>query len=544
MVVRQLAVESAYDAAMKTVPMNQNASSQSHDDHRLHAIVIGSGFGGLAAAARLTAHGYRVTLLEKQDQLGGRAMTFRRGGYVFDAGPTVITAPYLFDELFQLFGKNRDDYVKFVPLNPWYRITFGDGSHFDYGGTLEQTLDEIRRHDPTGHDADGYLKLLKHTKKLCDVGFTQLGDQPFETVGSMVKCAPALLTLGAWRTVWQLACKYLKNDKLRRVFSFQPLLVGGNPFRTTSIYSLIHYLERHWGVHFAMGGTGALIDAIGRLLDEEGVDIRLDSEVAEILASTHESLTSPSRLVESRSRRPVVTGVRLKSGEVISSDIVVCNGDAPFAYKHLIKPRHRRTWTDARIEKMKYSMGLFVLYFGTTRRYEDVKHHTILLGHRYRELLNEIFDTRILPTSDLSLYLHRPTATDPSMAPQGCDAWYVLAPVPNLQGEVDWKTMGQKYRDVVVDELQSRILPNLKDCITEEFYITPNHFAEQLNTLHGTGFSIQPTFDQSAWFRFHNRSEDIQNLFFVGASGHPGAGLPGVLSSAKVMEKLLPVRKS
>ncbi|QOV91509.1 phytoene desaturase family protein [Humisphaera borealis] len=508
------------------------------------AIVIGAGFGGLAAAARLRARGYDVTVFDKQNQPGGRAAVFERDGFIFDAGPTVVTAHFLFDELFALFGKKREDYIEFREVYPWYRIGFADGTYFNYGGTLEQTLDEIRKIEPD--DCDGYLRLLEHTQRIFDVGFTQLGDKPFGTVGSMVKVAPQMIKLGAWRTVWQMACKYMKNDKLRRVFSFQPLLVGGNPFNTTSIYSLIQYLEREWKVHFAMGGTGAIVRGIVKLLEEEGVKFRLGEEVEQILvehASTttlHQSFPDNSSKWTDTKHPMRVTGVLLASGETHSADTLVCNADAPAVYKHLIASEFRPKWTDKKIEKLKYSMGLFVLYFGTKTQYPDVAHHTILLGDRYKEHLAEMFDLKKLALDDFSTYLHRPTATDPSMAPPGCDCFYVLCPVPNLQGDVDWKTMGPKYRDLIIDDLEKRHLPNLRANLAVDFYVTPEHFRDNLNTLHGTGFSIQPTFSQSAYFRFHNKSDDIANLFFVGAGTHPGAGMPGVLCSAKVLEYVLP----
>ena len=489
-----------------------------------NAIVIGGGFGGIAAALRLRKRGYAVTLIDKQDKLGGRAYVYHRNGFVFDAGPTVITAPFLIDELFELFGKNREDYVKLVPLYPWYRIQFADGIRFNYGGTLEQTLDEIRKIEPA--DADGYLKLLAHARKIFDVGFTQLGDKPFSTIWSMVKVAPQLISLGTWRSVWQMTCKYIKNEKLRRVFSFQPLLIGGNPFATTSIYSLIQHLEREWGVHFAMGGTGAIVAALQKLMREAGIKILLDTEVSRIL-------------LDARSSEDRVNAVRIRDGDKLSADIVVCNADAPFVYKRLLDDALQSgRGAQSRLNRLKYSMGLFVLYFGTRKKYDEVVHHTILLGQRYRELLKEMFDDHKLEIKDFSLYLHRPTATDPSMAPRGCDAFYVLCPVPNLQGQIDWKITGPQYRELILDYLELMLLPDLRKHIVEDFYVTPEHFRDNLNTLHGTGFSIQPTFRQSAYGRFHNKS-DIAGLYFVGAGTHPGAGLPGVLCSAKVLENVL-----
>ena len=521
------------------------------------AVVIGAGFGGIAAALRLRARGYAVTLVDKQAQLGGRAAVYKRNGYVFDAGPTVVTAPFLFDELFELFGKRREDYITFVPVYPWYRIQFADGSKFDYGGTLEQTLAEIKRVSPG--DEAGYLKLLEHTKQIFDVGFTQLGDVPFQTLGSMLKCAPQLMRLGNWRTVYQMASKYIKSEKLRRVFSFQPLLVGGNPFHTTSIYSLIQYLEREWGVHFAMGGTGAIVNGLERLMREEGIEIRLGVEVRQIrvgstplrqvLRDARPELEVAARgadhldvveLVETKRRASRVHGVDLPLGGFIPADVVVCNADASGAHKRLLAPEYRPSWPDKKIEKLAFSMGLFVLYFGTTRQYPDVAHHTIILGEKYKDLLHEMFDLKQLEPSDFSVYLHRPTATDPSMAPAGCDAFYVLVPVPNLQGGQDWAKIGDDYRDRVVAYLERTHLPGLSACITEDFYVTPNHFRDELNSLHGAGFGIQPTFTQSAYWRFHNKSDDVAGLYFVGASTHPGAGMPGVLMTAKVLERVLP----
>lgn len=490
------------------------------------AIVIGAGFGGMAAALRLRAKGYDVTLIDKQDKLGGRAYVWERNGYVFDAGPTVITAPFLFDELFELFGKRREDYVEFVPLYPWYRVQFADGSFFDYGGTLEQTLENIRKFNPA--DCEGYLRFLEHSKRIFDIGFVKLGDAKFDTFMSMLRCAPDLLKLGNWRSVWQMACKYIKDEKLRRVFSFQPLLVGGNPFNTTSIYSLIHFLEREWGVHFAMGGTGSIVEALRRLMVEEGVEIRLGEEARRIDCGPNAA--------------PVVRAVHIGE-ETLQADVVVCNADPPHVYTYLLDPRLRRGVAARRLESkvkpLKYSMGLFVLYFGTTRQYPEVKHHTIILGEQYKTLLKRMFDVKSLEMKDLSVYLHRPTATDASMAPPGCDCWYVLVPVPNLQGGQDWKTLGPAYRDAVIDYLERTALPGLRQYITEDFYVTPEHFRDNLNTLHGAGFSIQPTFDQSAWFRFHNKAPGVEGLYFVGAGTHPGAGMPGVLCSAKVLDRYL-----
>jgi phytoene desaturase len=336
----------------------------------------------------------------------------------------------------------------------------------------------------------------------------------------MLKQVPDLIRLGCYRTVWQFTKRYLKDDRLRRAFSIQPLLVGGNPFSTTSIYSLIHYLERRWGVHFPRGGTGALVQALGKLMREQGIDIQLSKSVSQI------------NIEDGRA-----TGVLLDDGTTLTADRIICNGDPAFTYKNLIDKAHRRTWTDKRIDGLKYSMGLYVLYFGTDCKYEDVEHHTIIFGDSYQELLQRIFDGGEVG-DDLSLYLHRPTATDPALAPAGKDAFYVLAPVPNLQRD-DWGEVKNQVKERVLDILEAKVLPNLRDHLEVCFDFDPDDFAAQYQSQWGAGFSIAPIFTQSAFFRFHNRAEDFKNLYFVGAGTHPGAGVPGVLSSAKVVEQLL-----
>ncbi len=484
-----------------------------------HTLVIGAGFGGIAAALRLRAKGYRVTLIDRAPMLGGRAQVFERCGFRHDAGPTVITAPFLFDELFALFNKKREDYVTFVPLAPWYRFRFQDGTHFDYGGTVEDTLAEIRKISPV--DCDGYLALLAQSRKLFDAGFTALADQPFHQLPKMLGQVPTLGRLRADRTVWQLVAKYLKHPKLREAFSIQPLLVGGNPFDTTSIYGLIHYLERHWGVYFAMGGTGAIVAGLGKLMAESGVTVRLNTTAAKILMD---------------GKRAV--GAALDTGDIIHADIVVSNADPMHLYRDMV-PESALGPVIKTKRQSKLSMGLYVLYFGTKRQYPDVAHHTIWLGPRYRELLHDIFTKRIL-SDDFSLYVHRPTATDPSFAPAGCDSFYVLAPVPNTLGNHDWAVEGPKLQARIVDALEKTMLPGLKECMTADFFMTPADFETRYLSYAGAGFSVAPYFTQSAWFRFHNKAEGIENLFLVGAGTHPGAGMPGVLCSAKVIDRLIP----
>jgi len=479
------------------------------------AIIIGAGFAGIATALRLRAMGYQVTLLERLDSLGGRAQVFERGGYRHDAGPTVITAPFLFDELFELFDEKLQDYLEFVPLDPFYRFHFADGSQFDYRASIEDTLTEIRRFNPA--DADGYLKLLATSKKVYDIGFKQLAHRPFTRVWDMVKQVPALLILKCYKTVSQMVNSHLKHPLIRQAFSIHPLLVGGNPFKTTAIYTLIHYLERRWGVFFCMGGTGKLIEQLGALMARQDIKIQLNADVDEIII-----------------KNKCATGVRLSSGEIQSADLVIFGGDPETCYKHLL-PQKKISRPSI---KKRYSMGLYVLYFGTKKLYPDVAHHSIWMGPRFKELLSEIFDDKQM-SDDFSLYIHRPTATDKSFAPEGCESFYVLCPVPNLQGNVNWSTEGEVLRTRIINALEETILPDLSAVIEEVFWMTPEDFAKDYRSMHGAGFSIEPRLTQSAWFRFHNRDSAIDNLYFVGAGTHPGAGLPGVVSSAKVVEELL-----
>ena len=480
------------------------------------AVVIGAGFAGIATALRLRKLGYEVTLLERLQSLGGRAQVFERGGYRHDAGPTVITAPFLFDELYELFDEKLGDYLEFVPLDPFYRFHFADGSQFDYRASIEDTLTEIRRFNPD--DADGYLKLLEKSKRVYDVGFKELVHRPFTRVWDMVKQIPALLMLKCYRSVSQMVNSHLKHPLIRQAFSIHPLLVGGNPFKTTAIYTLIHYLERRWGVFFCMGGTGKLVEELGKLMERQGIELQMGADVDEIILHGKRA-----------------TGVRLNSGETLDADLAVFGGDPETCYKHLLPAK--KTFSMPTIKK-QYSMGLYVLYFGTRKLYPDVAHHSIWMGPRFKELLTEIFDHKTM-SEDYSLYVHRPTATDTSFAPEGCESFYVLCPVPNLLGDVNWETEGPKLRDRIVQSLEETILPDLSSVIEEVFWMTPEDFAKDYRSMHGAGFSIEPRLTQSAWFRFHNRDRAISNLYFVGAGTHPGAGLPGVVSSAKVVEELL-----
>jgi phytoene desaturase len=488
--------------------------------HRPYAIVIGSGFGGLAAAVRLGARGYRVTVLEKLDAPGGRAYVYRQDGFTFDAGPTVITAPFLLEELWTLCGRRMADDIDLRPVSPFYRIRFDDGTVFEYSGDAQAMRAEVAKLSPG--DVQGYERFLAASEAIYKVGFEQLGHVPFNTWADMVKVLPALLKLEGYRTVYAMACKHVRDDRLRVVLTFQSLLVGGNPFATTSVYCLIAFLERRFGVHFAMGGIGQLVHGLVRLIEGQGGSVRCNQGVAEITVE-----------------EGAATGVRLESGKVLQADIVVSNADSATTYLKLVAPEHRRRWTNRRIEKARYSMSLFVWYFGTRRQYPDVAHHTIALGPRYRELLGDIFDRKVL-AEDFSMYLHRPTATDPSLAPPGCDTFYVLSPVPHLQSGTDWVQTGEKYRQGLQQRLQATLLPGLEHEIVTSRVLTPQDFQDRLSSFRGAAFGLEPVLTQSAWFRPHNRSEELKHLYLVGAGTHPGAGLPGVLSSARVLDSLVP----
>ncbi len=486
----------------------------------MRIVVIGSGFGGLAAAIRLQAQGHDVTIVEKLDKAGGRAYVFEQDGFTFDAGPTIITAPWLIHELFELAGRKTDDYVQLRLLDPFYNIRFEDGSVFHYNADREALIRQVREFSPG--DVDGYLRFVERGKEIFKAGMALI-DTPFHEPMSMLKVVPDLVRLRADRSVAAYAAGYMKDERLRQVFSFHPLLVGGNPFRSSSIYALIHTLEQQWGVWFAMGGTGALVRGLVSLFEDLGGRIRFESEVA--------SIDIPPGSKRAR-------GVQLVSGESIAADAVVCNGDVAQAYRTLVPAAARPSMSDRKIARYRYSMSLFVIYFGTNRTYENIAHHEILMGPRYRELLEDIFERKIL-ADDFSLYLHRPTATDPSLAPPGHDCWYVLSPVPHLGGDVDWERVGQRYRDRIMAYLEERYLPGLSQHIVSERRIDPRYFEGTLNSYLGSAFGPEPTLTQSAYMRPHNVSPDIPNLFFCGAGTHPGAGIPGVISSGKIVANLI-----
>lgn len=504
---------------MLTLDPAQSAVRPDRDERR-HAIVIGSGFGGLAAAVRLGARGYRVTVLERLDAPGGRAYVHKQDGFTFDAGPTIITAPFLFEDLWAMCGRKMSDDVDLRAIDPFYELLFDDGERITCGGSADAMRAEVARISPG--DVAGYERFMRHSEEIYRVGFEQLGHTPFPSWTDMVRVAPDLLRLGGLQSVHGLVSRYIRDPRLRVAFSFHPLFVGGNPFTTTAVYCLISYLERAHGVHFAMGGTGTLINGLVKLIEGQGGAVRCNAEVAEIQV-----------------RSGAACGVRVANGETLRADIVVSNADPATTYGRLIPASKNKAPTGQSLDSVRYSMSLFVWYFGTRRQYQDVAHHTILLGPRYKGLIEDIFKHKRL-ANDMSLYLHRPTATDPSLAPAGNDAFYVLSPVPHLDADIDWATEGERYRQRVEQRLSETVLPGLGKEIVSSRIMTPLDFLDRLCSHKGAAFGPEPILTQSAWFRPHNRSQEIKGLYLVGAGTHPGAGVPGVLSSARVLDSVVP----
>ena len=501
-------------------PFAATAAVRRAESSRPHAVVIGSGFGGLAAAVRLGARGYRVTVLERLDAPGGRAYVFHQDGFTFDAGPTIVTAPFLLDELWALCGRRFADDVELRLMSPFYRIRFDDGEVFDYNGEPDAVRAEVARFAPS--DASGYDRYMRHSEAIFRVGFEQLGHVPFDSWRDMARIAPQMIRLESYRTVYGLVSKYVRDPRMRMVLSFHPLLIGGNPFSVTSIYALISFLEKRWGVYSAMGGTGSLVRGLVSLIEGQGGVVRCGADVEEITLSGRRA-----------------AGVRLATGERIPADVVISNADAAWTYRHLVPAAARRRWTDRRIDRARFSSGLFIWYFGTRKQYPTVPHHSILLGPRYRGLLEDIFERKVL-ASDMSLYLHRPTATDPTLAPAGCDTFYALSPVPHLGSGTDWSKAAEPYRAAIARYLGDTVLPALEANLVTSRIATPLDFQDRLRSYRGAGFSLEPVLTQSAWFRPHNRSEDVDGLYLVGAGTHPGAGVPGVLSSARVLDTVVP----
>jgi phytoene desaturase len=484
------------------------------------AVVIGAGFGGLALAIRLQARGIQTTLLEKRDKPGGRAYVYEDQGFVFDAGPTVITDPPCIEELFTLAGKRMADYVEMLPVAPFYRLCWEDGSHFDYANDQEALDRQIHARNPA--DVAGYRRFLAYSKAVFAEGYLKLGAVPFLSFRDMIAAGPQLARLQAWRSVYGIVSRFIQDEQLRQAFSFHSLLVGGNPFATSSIYTLIHALEREWGVWFPRGGTGALVRALVRLFEDIGGRIELNAPVARI---------------DVEDRR--ASGVRLEDGRVFAADAVASNADVVHTYAKLLGEHPRGTAQGASLAKKKFSNSLFVLYFGLDKHHSQLRHHTVCFGPRYRELIRDIFKGDTL-ADDFSLYLHAPCVTDPSLAPPGCGSHYVLAPVPHLgNAPIDWEAQGPKYRERIFDYLEQRYMPGLRSQLVTSRIFTPLDFRDQLNAHVGSAFSLEPLLTQSAWFRPHNRDAELANLYLVGAGTHPGAGVPGVIGSAKATAGLM-----
>lgn len=482
--------------------------------------VIGAGFGGLALAIRLQAGGIATTLLERRDRPGGRAYVYEDQGYIFDAGPTVITDPTALEELWTVGGRSMSEDVELLPVSPFYRLTWENGHVFNYVNDQDELERQIRALNPA--DVEGYRRFLAYSGEVFEEGYLKLGTVPFLSFRDMIRAGPKLAKLQAWRSVYSIVSRFITNEELRQAFSFHTLLVGGNPFDTSSIYALIHALERRWGVWFPRGGTGALVDGMVRHFERLGGTVELGFDVDRI------------DVEDGRASR-----VAARDGRVIDVSAVASNADVVHTYGHLLRGHPRGGKEAARLAKKRHSMSLFVIYFGLKRHRPELEHHTVLFGPRYRPLIDEIFRRETL-ADDFSLYLHSPCATDPSLAPPGAGSFYVLAPVPHLgTAPIDWDQEAPAYRDRILAYLEKRCIPGLREDLVTVRTFTPNDFRDELNAHVGSAFSLEPILTQSAWFRPHNRDDVIANLYIVGAGTHPGAGVPGVIGSAKATAGLM-----
>jgi phytoene desaturase len=477
------------------------------------AVVIGSGFGGLAAAVRLQAMGYQTSIFEKRAKLGGRAYQFEKSGYTFDMGPSLITAPDVIESVFEAAGRRRSDYLDLIPLDPYYRIFFHDGSQIDYSGDPERMKDQMRRFAP--RDADRYDAFMRAIQPIHQaIIVDRMGAQPFDTLRSMIDFIPKAIKLGAFLPVTAFVKRFFKDPRHHFMFSFHPLFIGGNPFRSPSVYLSIPYLEREGGVWFTRGGMYSLVQAFAKLFEDIGGTVHTDAGVDEILVENGRAV-----------------GVRV-GAETIPADLVVSNADVGFTYSKLIAPEHRRKWTDQRVDKLDYTMSCVLLYIGARKQWPKLAHHTLILSKRYKALLHDIFESKVL-AEDFSLYLHAPTRTDPEMAPEGSESLYVLIPVPNQRAGIDWSTEAEPLADRVIDFLEAWGMEGLREHLEVLEIMTPDNFEQDLSSYVGNAFGIEPKLTQTAWFRPHNASEDVDGLYFVGAGTHPGAGVPGVLLSAE-----------
>ena len=493
-----------------------------------HVVVVGAGFGGLAVAMRMGAKGYSVTVVDKLDTVGGRGSSVEKNGYRFDLGPTIITMPHLLKELWAFCGKKFSDYVDLRAKTPFYTITFPDGTKFQAQQDAVLMREEVARYFP--NDLDGYDKFMIDSERRYEFAFSstnKIGRLPMQRLWDTLKVLPKFALMRADRSVFGNAAKYVKDDRLRMALSFHPLFVGGNPFQVTSMWGLVCHLEKTYGVHYAIGGSVAIAKAMSKVILEQGNKLRLNLQVDEILMS-----------------KGKVSGVKLSNGERINADIVISNADSGHTYASLLKKFKNKRWTDTKLKRQRWSMGLFVWYFGTenTRSlWKDVDFHTVVNGPRYKGLVNDIFVNGTL-SDDMSLYVHRPTVVDPTAAPKNCDTFYALSPVPNLNFEtvVDWEKDAEAYRKKMQTVLEERLLPGLGQFVKESHVMTPLDFKNRYLSPFGSGFSMEPQMFQSAWFRPHNISENFPGLYLVGAGTHPGPGVPGVLASAEIVAKLVP----
>ncbi len=485
------------------------------------AAVIGAGFGGLALAIRLQSAGIQTTIFERRDRPGGRAYVYEDEGFTFDAGPTVITDPGCLDELFALSNRRLADYIELLPVTPFYRLLWEDGYRFDYGNEPGLVEGQIAAKNP--QDVIGYEKFLRYSQKLLIEGYVKLGATPFLHFSDMIRAAPQLIRLQSYRSVYSMVASYIQDPQLRQAFSFHTLLVGGHPYRASSIYALVHALERRWGVWFPRGGTGALVRALVRLFKDLGGELRLNAPIREILTWGGAE----------------VRGLRLENDELLPYSMIASNADIMHTYKELLAASPSAAAVAKRLEKRRFSPSLFVIYFGVRKEYPDVAHHSILFGKRYRKLLDDVYGGDRL-ADDFSLYLHAPSVADPALAPPGCSCFYVLSPVPHLgSANLNWEREGPIYRDRILAYLHDRYLPGLQENLVATRIFTPFDFRDQLNAHLGSAFSLEPILTQSAYFRTHNRDDHLKGLYFVGAGTHPGAGIPGVVGSAKATAGLM-----
>jgi len=488
------------------------------------AIVVGAGLGGLAAAMRLGAKGYHVTVLDRLDRAGGRGSSISQNGHRFDLGPTIVTVPQVFEQLWAACGRDFHKDVDLRPLDPFYEIRWPDGSRFAACGDTDRMLAEVNRLNPA--DTKGYLRFLKDSQRRFVVGYEGMVAKPMHRLWETIKVLPEFARLRADRSIFGLAKARVRDPRLRMALSFHPLFIGGDPMNVTSIYALVSHLEKEYGVHYAMGGVQAIADAMVKVIRSQGGQVQLGVEADEILFEGNRA-----------------TGVRLADGGTVKAPLIVSNADAGHTYTRLLRNRPRRVWTNRKVESRRWSMGLYVWYFGTKGTgalWPDVGHHTILSGPRYEGLLHDVFIKGKL-ADDMSLYVHRPSVTDPGVAPVGDDTFYVLSPVPNLRhsNPVDWAKTEPVYRAKVAAELE-KVMPGFQQHISASLVFTPEDFRDRYLSPFGAGFSIEPRILQSAWFRPHNVSEEAEGLYLVGAGTHPGAGLPGVISSAEAMAKVIP----